>query len=148
MSQNMNRVDLIGRLGRDPEYFDFSNGGQKVTLSIPTSERYQDKSSKEWKEITQWHTVVSTSPYVTKSAKGMHKGDLVRVVGQLVYRTYEKDDGSKAKVTEIKIPPYEGSIHRLSNPRGDNPDNVSQVNSAANTDANQSLDELADDIPF
>jgi len=148
VSQNMNRVDLIGRLGRDPEYFDFSNGGQKVTLSIPTSERYQDKSSKEWKEITQWHTVVSTSPYVTKTAKGLHKGDLVRVVGQVVYRTYEKDDGSKAKVTEIKIPPYEGSIHRLSNPRGDNPDNVSQVNSAANTDANQSLDELADDIPF
>ena len=148
MSQNMNRVDLIGRLGRDPEYFDFSNGGQKVTLSIPTSERYQDKSSKEWKEITQWHTVVSTSPYVTKTAKGLHKGDLVRVVGQVVYRTYEKDDGSKAKVTEIKIPPYEGSIHRLSNPQGDNPDSVSQVNSAANADVNQSLDELADDIPF
>ena len=84
MSQNMNRVDLIRRLGRDPEYFDFNNGGQKVTLTIPTSERYQDKESKEWKEITQWHTVVSPSPYVTKTAKGLRKGDLVRVVGQVI----------------------------------------------------------------
>ena len=148
MSQNMNRVDLIGSLGRDPEYFDFNNGGQKVTLTIPTSERYQDKESKEWKEITQWHTVVSTSPYVTKSAKGMHKGDLVRVVGQVVYRTYEKNDGSKVKVTEIKIPPYEGSIHLLSHPRGDNSNAFSQANSATNADVNQSLDDLADDIPF
>ena len=146
MSQNMNRVDLIGRLGRDPEYFDFNNGGQKVTLTIPTSERYQDKESKEWKEITQWHTVVSTSPYVTKTAKGLRKGDLVRVVGQVIYRSYQKDDGTKMKVTEIKIPPYEGSIHRLSNSRDDNTED--QVQSVSSVQANQSLDDLADDIPF
>ena len=146
MSQNMNRVDLIGRLGRDPEYFDFNNGGQKVTLTIPTSERYQDKESKEWKEITQWHTVVSTSPYVTKTAKGLRKGDLVRGVGQVIYRSYQKDDGTKVKITEIKIPPYEGSIHRLSNPRGDSTED--QVQSVSSVQANQSLDDLADDIPF
>jgi len=150
MSMNMNRVDLIGRLGKEPEFFQFSNGGEKVSLSVATSERWQDKTTKEWKEKTQWHNVVSTSTYAVKVSRGLSKGNLVRVCGVLEYRQYEKDGATKY-ITEIIIPPFSGSLDLLEKRNG-SADSYSDYDDAPNvrldSQQSQALDELSDEIPF
>ena len=99
----LNKVILIGRLGRNPEIYSSENGNKKVTVSLATSERYRDRED-IWKEQTDWHNVVAIGNLANDIAEGRRnysKGDLMYVEGKLRYRQYTNQNGILCNVTEV-----------------------------------------------
>jgi len=107
MASSLNRVELIGRLGKDPEIRSLSNGSAVANFSVATSESWKDKRSGEKVEKTEWHNIVvwneKTIEFVEKWLK---KGDLVRLEGKLQTRSWEDNDGNKKYATEVVIPAF------------------------------------------
>jgi single-strand DNA-binding protein len=105
MASSLNQVQLIGRLGRDPEVKNLTNGGAVANFSVATSEVWKDRDG-EKKEKTEWHNIVvwneKTIEFIEKYLK---KGDLVRIEGKIQTRSWEKD-GEKKYTTEIVIPKF------------------------------------------
>ena len=104
MSRSLNKVQLIGHVGKDPEYT-FTTGGTAVaTFRLATSESWKDKNG-ALQESTDWHTIVVWNSQYRNLAdivhKMVHKGSRIYVEGKLKYRTFESRDGSKRTVTEI-----------------------------------------------
>lgn len=95
----LNKVTLIGRLGKDPEARTFDTGNKKATLIVATSETHKNKSG-EKKEVTEWHNVTCWNALADVVMKYMGKGTLVYVEGKLTTRSYMADD-QKKYVTEI-----------------------------------------------
>jgi single-strand DNA-binding protein len=98
-SRSVNKVILIGHLGKDAETKFTTGGAAKTTFSIATSRRWKDKQTEEWKEETEWHNVVlwrseNVATYLTK-------GKQVYVEGRLQTRNYEDKDGKKLYFTEV-----------------------------------------------
>lgn len=107
----LNKVQLIGRLGRDPEVRTFQNGGKIVTLRMATSETWRDKQTGERKELTEWHTVAIHNEAVGKIAEQyLRKGSEVYVEGKLETRKWQDQSGQDRYSTEITIRPYRGEI--------------------------------------
>lgn len=107
----LNKVQLIGRLGRDPESRSFQNGGKIVTLRLATSETWRDKQSGERKERTEWHTVTIHNEAVGKIAEQyLRKGSEVYVEGKLETRKWQDQSGQDHYSTEVVIRPYGGEI--------------------------------------
>ena len=97
---NLNKVMIIGRLGRDPESRTITSGSTVCNFSLATSERWKDKSG-EKQEKTEWHNIVAWGAQATFSQEYLRKGALVYVEGSLQTSTWEKD-GVKHYKTEIK----------------------------------------------
>ena len=143
--RDVNRIELIGRVGQDPKIHTFDNGGRVAEFRMATSESWKDKSSGDWKERTQWHTVKCFTSAGNKGLAGfvqdrVVKGMRIRVVGQLTYREYEKD-GSKRWITEVNVPPFWGEVdpqEKLGDAKEPAPANESEVG----------VDIDDDDIPF
>lgn len=100
MSKGINKVILVGRVGRDPEVGYLSNGNALAKLSLATSEAWKDKQSGEKKEATEWHRVVAFGKLAEIIGQYVKKGGMVYVEGKLQTRQYEKD-GQKHYSTEI-----------------------------------------------
>ncbi len=96
----VNKVILIGRLGKDPEVRNLENGATVANFSVATSETYKDKNTGEKKEITEWHNVVLWRNQAEVAAKYLHKGDLVYIEGKLRTRSWEKE-GVTRYTTEV-----------------------------------------------
>ncbi|HYF69795.1 MAG TPA: single-stranded DNA-binding protein [Ohtaekwangia sp.] len=96
----VNKVILIGRLGKDPEVRNLDNGAVVANFSIATSESYKDRTTGEKKEITEWHNIVMWRGLAEISQKYLHKGDMVYIEGKLRTRSWEKD-GVTRYTTEI-----------------------------------------------
>jgi len=96
----LNKVELIGRTGQDPESRFMPNGGQVVNLSLATTRRYKSKQSGERVEETEWHRVVMFGKLAEITAEYVKKGRLIRVEGRIRTRSWEKD-GIKRYSTEI-----------------------------------------------
>lgn len=96
---SLNEVRLIGNLGRDAETRFMPNGDAKTSFSVATSKRWQDKTSKEWREATTWHNV--TVWRKDKLAAHLLKGTQVFVAGALDTRSFEDKDGNKRTITEV-----------------------------------------------
>jgi len=99
----LNKVILIGRLGRNPEIYTSEYGNKKITVSLATSERYRDKED-NWQEQTDWHNIVVLGNLANDIAEGRRnysKGDLMYVEGKLKYRQYTNQNGVVCNVTEI-----------------------------------------------
>ncbi|MGX9944964.1 single-stranded DNA-binding protein [Bradyrhizobium denitrificans] len=107
MASSLNRVELIGRLGKDPEIRTLSNGGTVANFSVATSESWKDKRSGERVEKTEWHNIVvwneKTIEFVEKY---LTKGDLVRLEGKMQTRSWETNEGEKKYTTEVVIPAF------------------------------------------
>jgi single-strand DNA-binding protein len=107
MASSLNRVELIGRLGKDPEIRNLQNGSAVANFSVATSESWKDKRSGEKVEKTEWHRIVvwneKTIEFVEKY---LAKGDLVRIEGKLQTREWEDQEGQKKYSTEIVIPAF------------------------------------------
>lgn len=107
MASSLNKVELIGRLGKDPEVKNLSNGSSVANFSVATSESWKDKRSGERQEKTEWHRIVvwneKTIEFVEKYLK---KGDLVRIEGKLQTREWEDQEGQKKYATEVVIPAF------------------------------------------
>jgi len=96
----VNKVILVGRLGKDPEVRNLENGAVVANFTLATSETYKDKTTGEKKEITDWHNIVLWRGLAEIAQKYLHKGDMVFVEGKLRTRSWEKD-GVTRYTTEI-----------------------------------------------
>lgn len=107
----LNKVQIIGRLGRDPEVKTFNNGGRIVNLRIATSETWKDKQSGERKEKVEWHSVSITNEPLGKIAEQyLKKGSEVYIEGQLETRKWQDQSGADRYSTEIAVKPFRGEI--------------------------------------
>lgn len=96
----MNKVILIGRVGKDPEVRTIDNGNTVANFSIATSESYKDKTTGEKKEVTEWHNVVLWGKIAEIAQQYVKKGDLISIVGKNRTRSWEKD-GVTRYTTEV-----------------------------------------------
>jgi len=96
----VNKVILVGRLGKDPEVRNLDNGATVANFTIATSESYKDRTTGEKKEITEWHNVVLWRGLAEIAQKYLHKGDMVYIEGKLRTRSWEKD-GVTRYTTEV-----------------------------------------------
>lgn len=107
MASSLNRVELIGRLGKDPEVKHLQNGSSVANFSVATSESWKDKRSGERQEKTEWHNIVVWNENTIKFAENyLKKGDLVRLEGKIQTRSWEDNDGNKKYATEVVIPAF------------------------------------------
>jgi len=97
---SLNRVTLIGHLGRDPEIRTFGEGIKKATFSVATTERYKDKTG-DWKDETQWHYISAFRILADRAETYLKKGMQVFIEGKLTTRSYTDKDGVEKKITEI-----------------------------------------------
>ena len=96
----VNKVILVGRLGKDPEVRNLENGVSVANFTMATSESYKDRTTGEKKEVTEWHNIVLWRGLAEVSQKYLHKGDLVYIEGKLRTRSWEKE-GVTRYTTEI-----------------------------------------------
>ncbi len=157
----VNRVILIGNLGKDPEVRRLENGAVVAKFSIATNENYKDKGG-EWQTLTEWHDVVTWRNLAERAESTLKKGSLVYVEGKLTHRSWQDQDGNNRRTTEV-VANYFRQINRRdsgsSNQGGgyfpsadseiptnssfqDTPEKVEQ-NDTGHTDDNN-----ADDLPF
>jgi single-strand DNA-binding protein len=119
MAGSVNKVILIGNLGRDPEVRSFQNGGKVVNLRIATSENWRDRSTGERKERTEWHSVAIFDENLAKVAEQyLKKGSTVYIEGQLETRKWQDQNGQDRYSTEIVLRPFRSSMTMLGG-RGD-----------------------------
>ncbi len=114
MAGSVNKVILVGNLGRDPEVRHTQQGGLIVNMSIATSENWRDKASGERKERTEWHRVVIFNEKLAEVAqKYLRKGAKVYVEGQLQTRKWTDQSGVEKYSTEVVLPRFGGTMTML-----------------------------------
>ena len=114
MAGSVNKVIIVGNLGRDPEVRSFPNGGKVCNLRIATSETWRDKASGERKERTEWHSVAIFSEPLAKIAEQyLRKGSKVYIEGQLETRKWQDQSGADRYTTEVVLRPYRGELTLL-----------------------------------
>lgn len=114
MAGSVNKVILIGNLGRDPEVRSFPNGGKVCNLRIATSETWRDRNSGERKERTEWHSVAIFNENLAKIAEQyLRKGSTVYIEGQLETRKWQDQSGADRYSTEIVLRPFRGELTLL-----------------------------------
>src|SRR5213595_1747373 len=114
MAGSVNKVILVGNLGKDPEIRRTQDGRPIANLSIATSESWRDKATGERKEKTEWHRVVIFNENIAKVAEQyLKKGAKVYVEGQLQTRKYTDKDGAEKYSTEIVLQKYRGELTML-----------------------------------
>ena len=114
MAGSVNKVILVGNLGRDPEVRTMQDGSPVVNLSIATSETWKDKQSGERRERTEWHRVVIFNENIAKVAQNyLRKGAKVYIEGQLQTRKWTDNAGIEKYTTEILLQRYRGELTML-----------------------------------
>lgn len=145
MARGVNKVILIGNLGKDPEVFSFDTGVKKVTFSLATTESYRNKEGQDI-EQTEWHNIVVWRSLAEIAEKFLRKGSQVYIEGRIRYRTYEKD-GQKKYITDIEA----DSINILgSRQHNEGSQGFEQSNSNNNHVSAPSapISQETDDLPF
>lgn len=138
----INRAEIMGRLGADPEIRSFQDGGRVCNLRVVTSENWKDKKTGEKRERTQWHQVAVFNDGLVKLCETyLRKGARVWLSGQIETRKWQDQSGADRYSTEIVLRPYRGEMQVI-----DWPDNggVSQ----GNTSGGAGGGDLDDEIPF
>ena len=119
MAGSVNKVILIGNLGRDPEVRSFQNGGKVCNLRIATSENWKDRNTGERRERTEWHTVAIFNEALVRLAEQyLRKGSKVYIEGKLETRKWQDQSGQDRYSTEVVLRPYAGEMTFLDG-RGD-----------------------------
>lgn len=114
MAGSVNKVILVGNLGRDPEARNMQSGGKVVSFSVATSETWNDRASGERKEKTQWHRVAIFNEKLGEIAeKYLRKGSKVYLEGSLESRKYTDKDGQEREITEVVIGRFRGELTLL-----------------------------------
>lgn len=119
MAGSVNKVILVGNLGRDPEIRSMQSGGRVATLSVATSETWKDRTSGERKERTEWHrVVVFNEQLVGVVERFLKKGSKIYVEGQLETRKWTDQGGQERYSTEVVLRPYRGELTMLDGAQG------------------------------
>ncbi|WP_347140823.1 single-stranded DNA-binding protein [Paracoccus sp. SSK6] len=114
MAGSVNKVILIGNLGRDPEIRTFQNGGKVANLRIATSEQWKDRNTGERKERTEWHSVaIMSEGLVNVVERFLKKGSKVYVEGQLETRKWQDQSGQDRYTTEVVLRGFNGTLQML-----------------------------------
>jgi single-strand DNA-binding protein len=114
MAGSVNKVILVGNLGRDPEIKTMQSGGRVANLSLATSESWRDKTSGERKEKTEWHRVVIFNENLVRLCESyLRKGSKVYVEGQIETRKWQDQSGQDRYSTEVVLRPFRGEITML-----------------------------------
>ncbi len=114
MAGSVNKVILVGNLGKDPEVRSMNNGGEVVSFSIATSESWTDKQSGEKRDKTEWHNVVIFNENIGRIAKQyLRKGSTCYVEGQLQTRKWTDNDGRDRYTTEVVLQRFRGELTLL-----------------------------------
>ena len=114
MAGSVNKVILIGNLGRDPEVRSFNNGGKVCNLRIATSENWKDKNTGERREKTEWHTVaIFSEGLVNVAERYLKKGSKVYIEGQLETRKWQDQNGQDKYSTEVVLRGFGGTLTML-----------------------------------
>lgn len=156
MAGSVNKVILIGNLGRDPEVRQMQDGKPVVNLSVATSETWRDRTSGERRERTEWHRVVIFNEHLAEIAqKYVHKGSKVYLEGQLRTRKWTDQSGQEKYSTEVVLDRFRGELTMLDS-RGDGGGGSYNQDSGqggggpdeGGQQSSPSRDDLDDDIPF
>ncbi|MBB3877088.1 single-stranded DNA-binding protein [Sphingomonas aquatilis] len=119
MAGSVNKVILVGNLGRDPESRSFQNGGKVVNLRIATSESWKDRNTGERKEKTEWHSVAIFNEGLANVAERfLRKGSKVYIEGQLQTRKWQDQNGQDKYSTEIVLQGFNSVLTMLDGPNG------------------------------
>ena len=115
MAGSVNKVILVGNLGKDPESRSFQNGGKVVNFTLATSETWNDRGSGERKEKTEWHNVVIRNEKLGEIAERyLKKGAKVYIEGSIQSRKYQDQSGQDKYITEVIVGPFRGELTMLS----------------------------------
>lgn len=143
----LNKVQLIGRLGADPEVKHFEGGNLVARLRLATDESYKDKDGNK-KELTEWHSISVWGNLASIAEKYLKKGQLMYVEGRISTRTWQDDKGETRYTTEIKGDSFK-MLGRMDGGNNGNensaPSNYSKPTEHSNTSAPMPVD---DDLPF
>ena len=153
MSGSVNKVIIMGNLGKDPEIRNFPNGGRVCNFSVATSESWRDKNSGEKQERTQWHNIsILSDPLVNIAERFLKKGSKVYLEGQLETRKWQDNSGSDRYSTEIVLRPYKGEITLIDNKADSNmanePISNNQMDEIQEKSVSPNVDDFDDEIPF
>ncbi len=158
MAGSVNKVILVGNLGRDPEVRSMQDGRSMVNMSVATSDTWRDRQTGERKERTEWHRVVIFNEKLAEVAqKYVRKGSKVYIEGQLSTRKWTDQSGQERYTTEVVVPRFGGQLTMLDGRGGaggeagstDDDAGASPANGSGGRPASRaSKAELDDDIPF
>ncbi|WP_420567282.1 single-stranded DNA-binding protein [Thalassovita sp.] len=114
MAGSVNKVILVGNLGRDPEVRQFQNGGKVCNLRIATSETWKDRNTGERRERTEWHSVAIFQEGLVRVAEQyLRKGSKVYIEGQLQTRKWQDQSGADRYTTEVVLQGFGGTLVML-----------------------------------
>lgn len=115
---SVNKVILVGNLGRDPEVKSFNNGNRVAELRLATSESWKDKNTGDRKERTEWHTVkIFTEGLVNVAERYLRKGSKIYIEGQLQTRKWQDQAGNDRYSTEVTLQGFNASLVMLDGPK-------------------------------
>ncbi len=148
MAGSVNKVILIGNLGRDPEVRTFQNGGKVVNLRIATSETWRDKASGERREKTEWHSVaIFSEPLARVAEQYLRKGSKVYIEGQLETRKWQDQSGADRYSTEVVLRPYRSELTMLDG-RGEGGSTGGDPDQGDYGSGRDPVGQMDDEIPF
>ena len=159
MAGSVNKVILLGNLGRDPEVRNFPNGGKVANFSIATSETWKDRNTGERRERTEWHNISITNEALVRVAEQyLKKGSKVYVEGQLETRKWQDQAGNDRYTTEVVLRPYRGELTMLDSRNSASDIESSDYSQLENKSQNSEIsnnnqtsyasNDLDDEIPF
>ncbi len=154
----INRVTLLGNLGKDPEIRRLENGAVVAKFSVATNENYRDKSG-EWQQLTEWHDIVAWRSLAERAESTLKKGTMIYIEGKLTHRTWQDQDGNNRRTTEVVAnyfrtigPRREDGFSDNGNrfpSEADEPPYTTQPNDDSAATSSVEVNEIADDdLPF
>ena len=155
MAGSVNKVILLGNLGKDPDIRATSTGSRLASFSIATSTKYRNKDTQQLEDKTEWHRIVVFNDKLADICeKYLRKGSKIYIEGQLQTRKWTDNNGVDKYTTEVVIPNYSGVLTMLDSRAQSSvsEENTSQLDSAADEalggSENSTAEQLDDDIPF
>jgi len=148
MAGSVNKVILIGNLGRDPEARSFPSGGKVVNLRIATSEQWRDRNTGERREKTEWHSVAIFAEGLARIAEQyLRKGSKVYLEGQLETRKWQDQSGADRYSTEVVLRPYNSTLTMLDG-RGEGSGDFAPDRGMPADEPRGPASQIDDEIPF
>lgn len=147
MAGSVNKVILIGNLGKDPEVRHLENGAVVANFSIATSESYNDKNTGERREITDWHDIVLWRGLAEVASKYVRKGTKVYIEGKLKKRSWQDKEGSTRYTTEV-VGDQMTILSKLERPEGNQAPYNSQGTPSKPSEIENIQEKDDDDLPF
>ena len=149
---SINKVILVGRVGKDPAVRSMNNGDKVASFSLATGESWKDKNTGERKESTDWHNIVVYNDHIVKVVESyVKKGSLIGIEGQVKTRKYQDQGGADRYVTEVVLQKFRGELTLLGS-KGDGGNggepNGESSGGKPKAQSRPAATDLDDDIPF